>query len=221
MHLPIESVRPWVATIALAVTLLCSQQLEAAPEIAYPPLFGSREVRSANTAVFNKWTGMLVRQKEEPPTYSSPCPIRRQNRCYVENWRTLLDQLRSREPLAQIEAVNAFMNQAPYVTDPVNWGVPDYWATPLQFLAKDGDCEDYAIAKYVSLRDLGFSSAVLRILVLEDMNLKAAHAVLVVYHEGRALILDNQVQSVVPAERIRHYRPIYSINEDAWWLHRP
>lgn len=217
----IESAHLWIAAIVFVGALLCSEQLRAAPESSYPPLFGSREVRSPNTAVFNKWTRMLARQKDEPPTYESPCLIRRQNRCYVENWRMLLAQLRNREPLTQIEAVNTFMNQAPYVTDPVNWGVPDYWATPLQFLAKDGDCEDYAIAKYISLRDLGFSSTVLRIVVLEDLNLKAAHAVLVVYHEGRALILDNQVQSVVPAERIRHYRPVYSINEDAWWLHRP
>lgn len=186
---------------------------------AYPALFGTREVRSANIAMFNKWTGMIARQKEERT--EGPCPIRRGSRCSVEEWRDLLDGIRGKDRFAQIEAVNTFMNRAPYVTDPVNWGVPDYWATPLQFLVKDGDCEDYAIAKFVSLQRLGFTNAELRIVVLEDTNLKAAHAVLVVYHDRRAWILDNQIQQVVPADRIRHYRPVYSINEEGWWLHRP
>ena len=87
-------------------------------------------------------------------------------------------------------------------------------------MSKNGDCEDYAIAKYFSLRWLGLKPEDMRILVLHDMNLRVAHAVLVVYHRGRALILDNQVRGVVEADAIRHYRPIYSINEQHWWLHR-
>ena len=45
-----------------------------------------------------------------------------------------------------------------YLEDLANYGLPDYWATPLQFLDRDGDCEDYAIAKFVSLRELGFAA---------------------------------------------------------------
>ena len=43
---------------------------------------------------------------------------------------------------------------------------------------------------------------------------------LVVYLDGRALVLDNQVPAVVDARMIAHYRAIYSINEQHWWLHR-
>ncbi|MBI3707639.1 MAG: transglutaminase-like cysteine peptidase, partial [Proteobacteria bacterium] len=96
-----------------------------------------------------------------------------------------------------------------------------YWATPLQFFAKDGDCEDYAIAKFVSLKMLGFTNEQMRLVVLDDLNLQIPHAILVVYIGGRAFVLDNQIPKVVPAEVIHHYRPIYSINEDGWWLHRP
>jgi len=60
----------------------------------------------------------------------------------------------------------------------------------------------------------------LRILVLQDLNLRLAHAVLIVYHKGRALLLDNQIKHVVDTRKVHHYKPIYSINEQFWWLHR-
>ena len=60
----------------------------------------------------------------------------------------------------------------------------------------------------------------MRIVVLRDLNLGIAHAILVVYLNGKAWVLDIQIQDVVPAETVRHYRPIYSINERHWWLHR-
>ena len=189
-------------------------------EPGYPALFGSREVRSANLGPFQKWTWMLARQVEERGAYDGPCTTRRFNRCHLAEWRQLLGDIAVLEPLAQLEAVNAFMNRAPYITDPVNYGVPDYWVTPLQFLTKDGDCEDYAIAKFVSLRQLGFRSDQMRVVVVDDLNLRIPHAILVVYVAGRAYVLDNQISRVVPAEVINHYRPIYSINEQAWWLHR-
>jgi predicted transglutaminase-like cysteine proteinase len=56
--------------------------------------------------------------------------------------------------------------------------------------------------------------------VLRDLNLKLAHAVLVVELNGRKYVLDNQIAATVPAEMIRHYQPIYSVNETHWWLHR-
>ena len=121
----------------------------------------------------------------------------------------------------QIIAINGYMNQKRYIIDPRNYGVRDYWATPGQFLARNGDCEDYAIAKYMSLRSLGFKDSQLRIVVLKDMNLGLAHAILAVYHDGRTFVLDNQIKTVVPADKVYHYKPYYSINEKHWWLHRP
>lgn len=73
----------------------------------------------------------------------------------------------------------------------------------------------------MSLRALGWDNDHMRIVVLKDLNLDIAHAVLVVYRDGLAWVLDNQIGEVVAADRIRHYRPYYSINEDSWWLHRP
>jgi len=123
---------------------------------------------------------------------------------------------------ARLAAINQFFNRRiVFAEDEAVWGVADYWASPLELLDKGrGDCEDFAIAKYISLRELGFSQSDMRILVLNDLNLRIPHAILIVYLNGRAFVLDNQIAQVVPTDVIRHYQPIFSINEEAWWLHQ-
>lgn len=186
---------------------------------AYPALFGTNEQRSTNVEMFPKWRGTLQRYFAESGLPET-CGGAGFDRCHLADWQAFLDGQQGRDPLAQIEAVNAEMNARRYVLDPPNWGVPDYWATPLQFFRKNGDCEDFAIAKFMSLRALGWPNEALRIAVVKDMNLQLMHAVLIVYHEGRAYVLDNQIDQVMPAQRIRHYHPVYSLNEESWWLHR-
>ncbi len=119
-----------------------------------------------------------------------------------------------------LSEVNAFMNRSTYIIDPVNWGVPDYWATPTEFFMKDGDCEDYAISKYITLKRMGVPKNSMRLVIVQDENLRIAHAVLSVKMGDKLMILDNQVDAVMEQKRIHHYRPVYSINEQAWWLHR-
>jgi len=186
----------------------------------YPKLFGSSEIRSSKLAKFRKWTDTLKRYRAERLRERGKCRVTRVNRCRLARWRSFLRGLDGAPPRVQIERVNRYLNKLFYIVDPVNYGVKDYWATPGQFFSKNGDCEDYAIAKYMSLRDLGFAVKDMRIVVLRDTNLKIAHAVLVVYFHGEPLVLDNQISQVVNANRIRHYKPIYSINESNWWLHR-
>ncbi|MFO1190224.1 MAG: hypothetical protein U1E97_11755 [Alphaproteobacteria bacterium] len=67
----------------------------------------------------------------------------------------------------------------------------------------------------MALRALGFDNDALRIVVLRDLNLQLAHAILVVYYEDRVLVLDNQISDIVEATAIRHYRPIYSVSRSA------
>ena len=186
-----------------------------------PLLFGSREVRSANLKPFPKWTGALDRYFDELEVPEGSCRETFFTTCYLEDWRNFLEPLRGVDPVSQLKEVNRYMNRAPYIDDPRNYMVPDYWATPRQFMDRYGDCEDYAIAKYMSLRALGWSNDELRILVLQDLNLRVAHAVLVAYSGGEAWILDNQIEQVIAHSSIRHYKPIFSVNEDNWWLHRP
>jgi predicted transglutaminase-like cysteine proteinase len=119
----------------------------------------------------------------------------------------------------QLEAVNDWANAHRYVEDWASWGLPDYWETPREFLARGGDCEDFAIIKYFTLTALGFSPDDLRILVVNDTNLQIFHAVLAVRQaKGEPLLLDNQAKEVVPLSVAPQYRLIYSLNEKGWWM---
>ncbi len=124
-----------------------------------------------------------------------------------------------RSRLEQIQAINRFLNDWQYKPDLENYGRRDYWATPLEFLRRSGDCEDYAIIKYVSLRQLGFDDDQLRLVVLNDASRGLAHAVLAVYLDEQVYILDNLSRAVLPQEQISQYVPYYSINETTRWAH--
>lgn len=199
--------------VGLLTTMSGMHQAAAASAAATDSIFGTKELHSSNLNMFPKWRDALRRFQTELKTCTGSA-------CKTDEWQSFLDKIHSLSPEEQIRAVNREMNDKPYVTDPVNWHMADYWATPLQFLRKDGDCEDYAISKYMALRALGFPVNDMRIVVLQDTNLGIPHAVLVVFHKGKALVLDNQVSGIVPADRIHHYQPFYSINEEGWWLHR-
>jgi predicted transglutaminase-like cysteine proteinase len=116
--------------------------------------------------------------------------------------------------------VNNLVNARRYVLDKDNWSDPDYWATPDEFLEKSGDCEDFAVAKYMALKAVGVPVENMRVAVMWDEKTKSGHAALVVYVGGEAFLLDNLIRSVVRADSVDHYRAIYSINETGWWLHK-
>jgi predicted transglutaminase-like cysteine proteinase len=201
----------------LAAALALSMAAGALPSAAgdAPRLFGTSEVESANIKPFPRWTDMLARHHAEERRGETPCAPTRFVRCGVADWLAFLEGERRKDRRAQLADVNSFINLHPYVFDKIN-----YWETPREFAAHDGDCKDYAIAKYFSLRYLGWSEDGLRVAVVQDLNLKVAHAVVAVYVDDEILILDNQAPQVVRADSIRHYRPYYSINESHWWLHK-
>lgn len=207
--------------LGLIVALL-ALGIQATPAGAGTGLFGSSEIRSERIAPFVKWTEMTGRHQWEETRkgLKQPCRVTLAFKCRRDEWQDRILALKNASAMEKLSAVNAFMNEAPYITDIRNWGVADYWASVREFLRKDGDCEDYAIAKYYTLKALGFAPETMRVVIVQDLNLETAHAVLAVYLEGEALILDNQVPDVVKASSIVHYRPVYSINEQAWWLHR-
>jgi len=211
----------------IVVSLLAAPIAAAGPGAAMAQgavqqsFFNTHEVERNNLTPFPKWTGMLERHLRETRTIPGSCKPTPITRCRWEDWMHFLDSIRSRDFSAQMDAVNRYMNQHKYVLDIVNWAVEDYWATPYEFLRVDGDCEDFAIAKFISLRLLGHENAKMRIVVLQDLNLRIPHAVLIVSLNDRFWVLDNQIPQVVDATSIRHYRPIYSVDEKHWWLHKP
>ena len=185
-----------------------------------PSIFGSKEIKATSLKKFKKWNGAIARYSKEQPNDLKKCAPTPKNPCYTARWRIFLKQIAKLPKKDQLVQVNAFMNRWTYQVDPAIWNKKDYWATPNQFMYRTGDCEDYAISKFISLLHLGFSPDQMRVVVLQDLNLKIPHAILVVYLDGQPLVLDNQIKQVVHASRIRHYKPIYSINQRNWWLHR-
>lgn len=209
-------------TVVFAALLLAlsGQVFAAAGATGKWSIFGTKEVMSTKLAKFQKWTDTLQRYAGEEPEELQVCQVTPTNQCHLARWRIFLKQILTRPKREQLDLVNAYLNKWLYVIDPVNYGVKDYWATPKQFMQRAGDCEDYAIAKFMSLAHLGFPKDKMRVLVLQDLNLSTAHAVLLVELDGDVLMLDNQISTVISVDRVKHYKPIYSINEDAWWLHR-
>jgi predicted transglutaminase-like cysteine proteinase len=178
----------------------------------YPKIFSSIELPSKNLKKFPKWLDMVGRWKGGASCESETCT--------AKGWQGFIDDLKGKDRLTQIKEVNKLMNSKRYIIDMKNWGIEDYWATPYQFLKKNGDCEDYAISKMMALKALGIPIEDMRVVALQDLNLGVGHAVLIVYNGSDALLLDNQIKTVVPANTIKHYQPVYSINENGWWLHR-
>ena len=209
--------------MAFVAGLLLSAGLAVASQAAAAAvgIFGYDETPKEGLDAFPKWTGVLERYFEEKGATSGSCQSKTFNRCHYDAWMGFLDSIRGELTPRTLKAVNDYMNKSRYIVDPINWGITDYWATPGQFFDKYGDCEDYAIAKYLSLRALGWDPKTMRIVVVQDMNLRVPHAILAVYLDGKAMLLDNQIAILVDASKIRHYRPIFSLSEDSWWRHSP
>ncbi|MFN3076328.1 MAG: transglutaminase-like cysteine peptidase [Alphaproteobacteria bacterium] len=182
-----------------------------------PGLFGSTENRSTNLTMFSQWNNMLARIGKN--TMSGNNADKSATASRGKDWQKFLSGEKAKDALAQIKDVNEYVNKISYVTDPVNYGVPDVWNTPDEFFMNNGDCEDYAVTKFISLKALGFPADQMRVVAVQDLNLKVGHAILAVYVKDHVLILDNQIKQVADAAGIKHYKPVFSINETAWWRH--
>ena len=124
---------------------------------------------------------------------------------------------RSGSDLELLGSVNTFFNGVTYVSDQTQWGMEDYWASPAEMLASNGaDCEDFSIAKYFALKELGVPIERLRITYVKAVRLNQAHMVLAYYPapEAEPLILDNLENRVKPASERTDLVPVYSFNDD-------
>ncbi len=179
-------------------------------------LFGTVEFRTPLSNL-PKWE--RVRSSEiKAPTFGGDEKARMTPEV-AARWDALRDKLKSVSDMDKAKGVNSFFNQWPYKTDQVVWGVEDYWATPAEFIKRSGDCEDYAIAKYYALRNLGMPAPQLRVIAVKDTIRNLGHAVLIVFIEGNAYVLDNLTNMVLSHSRLTHYAPQFSVNEEYLWRH--
>ncbi len=212
-----QILRPfWLVALLLPAMIFCG----APPAVALQSYFINNEVKADNIDMFPKWMDMIARYNAESHPLDSICGQERYSTCKLKEWKDFVEGLRGQRRLDQMDQINRFVNRYPYIEDIVNWGVEDYWATVYEFQRKSGDCEDYAIAKFMSLRALGVPNDDMRIEVVQDLNLGGIlHAILIVFVGDQVYVLDNQIKQVILAVDIYHYKPIYSINEAHWWRH--
>jgi predicted transglutaminase-like cysteine proteinase len=126
----------------------------------------------------------------------------------------IVDAARLREGRARLGEINRAINLAVRpVDDLAQYGQLDVWASPLATLTRGGDCEDYAIAKFVALRQAGIAPDDLRIVIMRDTVRGDDHAVAAVRLDGHWLTLDNRRMAMVEDSDIRNYRPTYVIDQ--------
>ncbi|NUU35748.1 cysteine protease LapG [Pseudomonas sp. C2B4] len=140
----------------------------------------------------------------------------------IEAWNQMLQGERDAPERDQLNAVNRFFNQQLNFQDDTRiWRQTDYWATPVESLIKGAaDCEDYALAKYFSLRELGIPSDKLRITYVKALNQNQAHMVLTFYSSPTAdpLVLDNLISDIRPASQRKDLLPVYAFNAEGLYL---
>ena len=146
----------------------------------------------------------------------------------VQQWRTLLQDTQALAEPEKIKQVNAFFNRRiAFREDTELWGVADYWATPLETLGRAaGDCEDFTIAKYVTLKLIGVPIERMRLIYVRakiggpHSTLSQAHMVLGYYAAPgeEPLILDNLITDIRPASRRNDLQPIFSFNSEGLWV---
>ena len=141
----------------------------------------------------------------------------------VEHWFEVIDQGKPASDAERLQLANRFVNRARFTTDREVWQREDYWATPVEFLIEDaGDCEEFAIAKYFTLTEMGIADAALRITYVKALSLDQPHMVLAWYGSPAAepLILDNLDPRILPAGQRPDLIPVYSFNGADLWLAR-
>ena len=194
-------------------------------------LFNSFEIKSTNLSALPQWQRIMRAIKEERPLYTrcreslAMCPDPGLGKWQLFLKRTAEKNLPRRQLL---EHVQRFSRQWSYREDTALYGESDYWASPQEFAAAGGDCEDYAIFNYEGLKKLGVRPEKMRIVVVEDSIRERDHAVLAVYPSQEenekntpVYILDSLMAGVLPENKFSQYTPVYSVNHTARWIHIP
>jgi len=137
------------------------------------------------------------------------------------SWQALIRDDSSATDIEKLHKVNQFFNQVQFIADTIHWGKSDYWATPVEFLSTGGgDCEDFSLAKYFTLKALGVAEGKLNMTYVKALQLNQAHMVVTYYATPDAvpLVLDNLVADIQQATNRKDLLPVYSFNGLGLWL---
>lgn len=192
---------------------------DAQPEVKdAPPLgqepFGLFTFRAPEGILWRKWRGIendLAKDQvvlEECRASIGNCPS------YAGQFLRLIDAVKARSGRGQLEEVNRAVNMAiRYASDVVQHGEADRWSAPFAtFATGKGDCEDYAIAKYVALSEAGFPRDDLRVVLVRDRAVRQDHAVLAARLDGHWHILDSRRSELMDDSDATTFTPLFAIN---------
>lgn len=138
-------------------------------------------------------------------------------------WFNVVDSAQGLSDKEKLAKVNTFFNLFTFVDDIKLWGDSNYWATPMEFIGvAGGDCEDFSIAKYFTLLQLGIPDEKLRITMVKATTVNQYHMVLAYYETPGSvpLVLDNLDKAIKPATQRRDLLPVYSFNGKQLWLNK-
>lgn len=142
-------------------------------------------------------------------------------RLRLQRLAEIITQSRGQLESDKLRLVNEFFNLLRFVPDIKEWGVEDYWASPLEFVSRNaGDCEDFALAKYFTLLALDVPGEKMRLTYVNALDLGQAHMVLAYYASpaDEPLVLDNLTAEILPASARTDLVPVYSFNGVGLWL---
>jgi predicted transglutaminase-like cysteine proteinase len=178
--------------------------------------FGLAAERVSEGEILHKWTTVQTEIRENKKVLArcredtSSCPLA------ARRFLAIIDEGRARSGRARIGVINREINLAIVPTsDLMQWGVADRWSAPLEtFTTQRGDCEDYAIAKYVALRAAGVAAEDVKLVVVRNTDAKENHAVVAVRLERDWVILDNRWLALVPDRAMWRATPLLVIDKD-------
>lgn len=139
----------------------------------------------------------------------------------IADWKQLIASRQGEPEERKLVLVNDFFNRLNFVDDIDHWGKEDYWATPLETLRTNGgDCEDFVIGKYFTLKYLQVPEERMRITYVKAQTINKAHMVLTYYREPEAepLVLDNLDKEIKLSSQRKDLVPVYSFNAEGLWL---
>lgn len=146
----------------------------------------------------------------------------------LHDWEAMMTDSRGASEADRLQRVNAFFNRRiQFADDSKIWGKSDYWATPLETIGHGaGDCEDFAIAKYFTLKEIGIPAERMRLTYVkariggEQSELTQAHMVLTYYAtpDAEPLVMDNLITDIRAASRRPDLIPIFSFNSEGLWV---
>ena len=146
----------------------------------------------------------------------------------VAAWRAMMSSGSNLSEVEKLAQVNNFFNRRMlFESDATVWQHEDYWATPLEFMGRNaGDCEDFSIAKYITLLHMGVPNAKLRMIYVRariggaGSTKSEAHMVLGYYANPaeEPMVLDNLITNIRPASARSDLSPVFSFNSDGLWV---